>query len=235
MDNAVPAVGVAATLVVFALARALGRRTGSVLLNPVLLSIALLAAALLLLEIPYERYAAGGRLLAFFLGPAVVALGVPLFRQSGELLRRRRAIGVSVLAGSAMGVLSGTVVVILLGAPGAIARTVAPRSVTTPIAIQIAERVGGIPSLTAVLVILSGVFGAIVGPPLLRSLGVRSRTAIGFALGAAAHGIGTARAAEEGPREAASAGLAIGLMGVVTALLAPLLLRLLAAVGLLEP
>ncbi len=234
-DLVTSASAVAVTLVVYVLALALHRRTGAFVLNPVLLSIAALSAGLLLLDVPFREYESGGRLLSFFLGPAVVALGVPLFHQSSELWRRRRAIGGSVVVGSVVGVVSGTVVAAILGAPAEVARTLAPRSVTTPIAIQIAAEVGGIPALTAVLVILSGVFGAVVGPILLRAAGVRSRAALGFALGAAAHGIGTARAAEEGEVEAAGAGLAIGLMGVLTALLAPIVLWILAAAGVLKP
>jgi predicted murein hydrolase (TIGR00659 family) len=224
---------VASTVAVFGAAVALYRRTRFFLLNPVLVSIAVLVGVLLLLGIPYERYHLGGRLLGFLLGPAVVALGVPLHLQLPELVRRGRAIGVSLLCGSVVGVLVGTVVAALLGAPAAVARSVAPRSVTTPIAMEIAAQVGGIPPLAAVLVILSGVAGAAVGIPLLRVAGVRSRTATGLAMGASAHGIGTARAAEEGMPEAASAGLAIGLMGVLTAVLAPVLLWLLARVGVL--
>jgi predicted murein hydrolase (TIGR00659 family) len=230
MMNSTPLVtllGVVATVGVFSLALAVYRRSGAFILNPVLVSITALAGALVTLEIPYEQYREGGRLLAFFLGPAVVALGVPLHQQRSEIARRSRAIGVSVVVGSLAGVLAGTLVAVLLGAPDQIARTLAPRSVTTPIAIEIAARVGGIPSLTAVLVILSGVFGAVVGPHVLRAAGVRSRVALGFALGAAAHGIGTARAAEEGAREVASAGLAIALMGVTTALWVPVVLWLL--------
>jgi predicted murein hydrolase (TIGR00659 family) len=234
-DLLTAALAVAVTLIVYRLALALYRRTGAFVLNPVLVSIIALAGALLLLDLPFREYERGGRLLSFFLGPAVVALGVPLHRQSAEIWRRRRAIGSAVLAGSVVGVISGTLAAALLGAPAEVVRTLAPRSVTTPIALQISAEIGGIPALTAVLVILTGVFGAVVGPAVLRWAGVRSRTATGFALGAAAHGIGTARAAEEGSVEVASAGLAIGLMGVLTALLTPVLLWMLAAAGVLPP
>jgi predicted murein hydrolase (TIGR00659 family) len=230
-DVSVAALAVVSTIVVYAGAVALYQATRSFLLNPVLVSIVVLAAALALLDIPHSAYDRGGRLLAFLLGPAVVALGVPLYRQSRELLLRRRALGIAVTAGSAIGVLSGTLTALLLGAPADVARSLSPRSVTTPIAIEISAGVGGIPALTAVLVIASGVLGAVVGPAILRAAGVRSRTAVGFALGAAAHGIGTVRAAEEGAPETASAGLAIGLMGIATALWAPLILWVLASAG----
>jgi putative effector of murein hydrolase len=169
--------------------------------------------------------------LSFFLGPAVVALGVPLFLQGAEIARRGRAILASIVAGSVVGIVSGVCVAALLGASPEVIRSLAPRSVTTPIAIGIAARIGGIPSLTAALVIGTGVLGAALGPALLRLAGVRDPTSFGLAMGAAGHGIGTARAAEEGTAEAAGAGLAIGLMGVATAILAPLIVALAEWVG----
>jgi predicted murein hydrolase (TIGR00659 family) len=190
-----------------------------------------LIAALRLLGIGYEAYGRGGRVLTFLLGPAVVALGLPLYRQMEEIGRRGRAVLVSLAAGSVVGVVSAVGTAALLGASDVVIRSLAPRAVTTPIAIGIAERVGGLPPLSASVVILSGVFGAVIGPPLLRRMGVRSRTAFGLALGAAAHGVGTARAAEEGDVEAASSGLAIGLMGVGTAVVAPLVLALMLRMG----
>jgi predicted murein hydrolase (TIGR00659 family) len=190
-----------------------------------------LIAALHLLRIDYEAYDGGGRVLTFLLGPAVVALGLPLHRQMEEIGRRGRAVLVSLAVGSIVGVLAATGTAVMLGASAAVVRSLAPRAVTTPIAIGIAERVGGLPPLSASVVILSGVFGAVVGPPLLRRMGVRSRTAFGLAMGAAAHGVGTARAAEEGDVEAASSGLAIGLMGVGTAVAAPLVLALMQRMG----
>lgn len=218
---------IVATVAIFAAARWLYGRTRVLLLNPVLLSIVALILALRGLGVEYETYQRGGRLLSFFLGPAVVALGVPLAARWDEVRRRGRAIFASISVGAVVGVLSAAGTAALLGAPAEIVGSLAPRSVTTPIAMGVAAGVGGIPALTAALVIASGVFGAVVGPPLLRALGVRSRTALGLALGAAAHGIGTARAVEEGEAEGAAAGLAIGLMGIATALLAPLLVGLL--------
>ena len=223
----------AATLAVYAAARWFQRRTGSVLLHPVLVSIVVLIAALKAMGIEYEDYDRGGRVLTFLLGPAVVALGLPLFRQMEEIGRRRKAVLTTLLVGSAVGALTATVAAALLGASDEVIRSLIPRSVTTPIAIGIADRVGGLPALSAAVSILTGVLGAVIGPPLLRAMGVRSRTAFGLALGAAAHGVGTARAAEEGDAETASAGLAIGLMGALTALIAPLVVMLLVGLGFL--
>ncbi len=224
---------VAATVAVYAAASWLYRRWRMPFLNPVLVSVVVLICALRGLGIDHAQYDRGGRILSFFLGPAVVALGVPLFLQGEEIARRGRAILTSIVAGSVVGIVSGVCVAAWLGASAEVVRSLAPRSVTTPIAIGIAERIGGIPSLSAALVIGTGVLGAVLGPAVLRAAGVTSRTAFGLAMGAAAHGIGTARAAEEGTAEAAGGGLAIGLMGVATAILAPLLVALLARIGVL--
>jgi predicted murein hydrolase (TIGR00659 family) len=211
------------TLGIFSGSTLLYRRTGIVLLNPVLVTILALIIILYTSGTEYATYQLGGRWISVFLEPSVVALGVPLYLQREELARHGRALFGSILVGSTVGVMTAVGTAAALGGSESVLRALAPRSVTTPIAIGIAERIGGIPSLTAALVISSGVLGAVLGPAFLRAVGVRSRSAFGLALGAASHGIGTARAVQEGELEAASGGLAIGLMGVATAVLAPLL------------
>jgi predicted murein hydrolase (TIGR00659 family) len=229
----VAAAGVAGTVLVYAAALRLYRHVGHPAANPVLLAIAVVILLLLALGIDYQTYDVGGRLIALFLGPAVVALGLPLHLQMGEIMRRRRAILAATLLGALVGILSGVLAAAALGGSRAVVLTLAPRSVTTPIALAIAERVGGIPPLAATLVIATGVIGAVIGPAILRRAGIRSRTAFGLAMGASAHGAGTARALEEGAVEGATSGLAIGLMGVATAVLAPALIALLAWLRLL--
>ena len=227
-----PVLSVAATLAVFALARALYRKSRFFLLHPVLLSVAVLIAALSLGRVPYETYMQGGRVIHFFLAPAVVALGLPLYRQLARLGRASLPILASTAVGSLVGVLSAVLPAGLLGASPALLATLAPKSITTPIAIGVSEILGGLPPLTAAVVIATGILGAVLGPPFLRAIGVRSPTAFGLAMGAAAHGIGTARAMEEGELAGAASGLAIGLNGAITALAAPWLVAL--ALGLLK-
>lgn len=222
-DLLIALAAIGGTVLVYTAALHLRRRVPSALLNPALVSMLAVPAGLLLLGIDYETYDSGGRLLTWLLGPAVVALGVPLAAEWEAIHRQRRAILTSLTVGSAVGIVTACGVAWLLGAPREIVLSLAPRSVTTPIAMGIAAKLGGLPPLSAVLVISTGALGAIVGPRMLRMLGVRSRTATGLALGAAAHGVGTARALEEGEREGAAAGLAIGIMGLLTAVLAPLL------------
>lgn len=210
------------TIVVYGLARAAYARTGWSLLNPALVSIAVMIALVMGTHTPYERYAAGGRLLSFWLGPAVVALGLPLARQLATVRRNALAIGVALVAGSVVGIAAAVAVARLLGAAPAVVLSLAPRSATTPIAMAVSARLGGIPALSAVVSIVSGALGGFIGVGLLGALGVRSPLAVGLALGGAAHGLGTARATDEGPAHGAAAGMAMGAMGVLTAVLAPL-------------
>ena len=214
------------TLLVYAATRVAYDRTRRAVLNPAILSIAVMFALLLATHTPYAQYERGGRVIAFWLGPAVVALGVPLALQLERVRRNLSAISFALLAGAMTGILVAVMVAHVMGASPAIVRSLAPRSITTPIAIAVTARLGGIPALSAVVSIVSGAIGGFVGVRLLRASGVRSRLATGLALGAAAHGLGTARAADEGEVERGAAGLAMGVMGILTALLAPLLVAL---------
>lgn len=226
-----PLGAVTLTLAVYWVAGRLYARLGWALLNPVLVTIGAVIALLTLLGVDFETYDEGGRLISFFLGPAVVALGVPLAERWDEIRAQGRALAVAITLGAVVGVLTSAGVAALLGASREVVLSVAPRSVTAPIAIGIADALGGVPPLTAGVVIASGVAGAVVGPAILRGIGVRGATAFGLAMGAAAHGIGTARALEEGEAEGAAGGLAIGLCGVATSVLAPLLVGLLRVLG----
>ncbi len=221
-----PLLWIVVTVLVYAAARAAYDRTRLAVLNPAIVAIAAVMVLLLLTRTPYVQYDRGGRVIAFWLGPAVVALGVPLAQQLERVRRNLPAISLALIAGSITGIVVAVVVARALSAPPAIVRSLAPRSVTTPIAIAITARLGGIPALSAVVSIVSGALGGFVGVGLLRLTGVRSPLATGLALGAAAHGLGTARAADEGAAEGGAAGLAMGVMGVLTALLAPIVMAL---------
>jgi putative effector of murein hydrolase len=143
-----------------------------------------------------------------------------------EIRRRGWSLAVSIPAGAAVGILSAAGLARILGATPEVIASLAPKSTTTPISMGIAEKIGGIPPLTAALVIAAGILGAAIGPAFLRLIRVRSKTAFGLAIGAAAHGVGTARALEEGELEGAASGLAIGLTGIATAVLTPILIGL---------
>lgn len=223
-----PMLWIVVTLLVYAAARAAYDRTRLAVLNPAIVSIAAVMIILLATRTPYAQYDRGGRMIGFWLGPAVVALGVPLAEQLERVRRNFSAISLALIAGSITGIAVAVILARALGASPVIVRSLAPRSATTPIAIAITARLGGIPALSAAVSIVSGALGGFIGVGLLRLTGVRSRLATGLALGAAAHGLGTARAADEGSVEGGAAGLAMGVMGILTALLAPIIVALVA-------
>jgi predicted murein hydrolase (TIGR00659 family) len=224
--TATPLFGVALTLAVYVLAQLLYRRTGSVLVNPVLVSIVTIIALLLASGTPYRDYARGGDLITFLLGPAVVALAVPLYQRRLQLWRRKQAIILGILGGSLASVGSACGIAWVLGGSRDVIISVAPKSVTAPIAIGIAERIGGIPALTAPIVVMTGCLGGVLGAEFCRLIGIRSPLAAGLAVGTAAHGIGTARMLEINRLGGTVAGLAIGLNGLATTFLLPLLMVL---------
>ncbi len=223
---ATPLFGIGVTFGVYALAQKIYQRTGSILFNPVALSIGAIILILLLSGISYEDYAAGGQYILFLLGPSVVALAFPLYVRRQEILAKRGPILMGVLAGAVTSVLSAGGVAWLLGGSREVVMSLAPKSVTTPIAIGLAEKIGGIAPLTAAIVVLTGCIGAICGPEFCRLIGIRRPAAVGLAVGTAAHGIGTARMLEVDPLGGAVSGLAIGLNGLITAFLLPLLILL---------
>lgn len=198
------------------------------LANPVLIAVGLLAGLLLAADIAYQDYFAGAQFVHFLLGPATVALAIPLHRQVALVRRSAAAAVASVVAGGAFAALAGIGLALALGATPEVTASLAPRSVTTPVAMGIAERIGGLPSLTAVVVILSGIVGAALGPLVLDAVRVRDWRARGLAIGTAAHGIGTARALGVNATAGAFSGLAMGLNAIATALLLPLLWALFA-------
>lgn len=198
----------------------------SALLNPVVVAIMLLVGLLLVTDTSYSRYFEGAQFIHFLLGPATVALAVPLYQHFGRIRTQLLPILAGLLAGSLTAVVSATGLVWLLGGTRETLISMAPKSVTTPVAMGIAEQLGGLPSLTAVLVIMTGIIGAVTGPLLLRVLRIEDDAARGLALGVAAHGIGTARAFQINDLAGAFSGLAMGLNALLTALLVPLLARL---------
>lgn len=204
-------------------ALALYRKTGISLLNPILTSIPVIILILKTMNIEYEAFRQGSHLIHFLLGPSVVALGYVLFEQMKYLKGNVVSILVSVFTGAVVGIVSVILIGGLMGADQTLIASLEPKSVTTPIAMDIAEKAGGIPSLTAVIVVAVGIFGSIAGPIVMKVLGIESRIAKGLALGASAHGLGTSVAIRIGAVEGALSGLAIGLMGIMTAILVPVI------------
>lgn len=193
------------------------------ILNPVLTSILLVAVFLECTGVEYARYRQATALLDFMLGVSVVALGYLLYEQMEQIRGRLASILSSVVVGSVVGIVSVVLVARWLGADEAVAVSLQPKSVTAPIAIAVSEHAGGLGALTSVVVVVTGILGSIVGPAVLDRTGVSDRIARGLAMGSAAHAIGTARAIELGAVEGAVSGLAIGIMGLITTLMVPLL------------
>ena len=224
--SASPLIGLTLTLVAYQLAFWIYRRSGErAWANPVLLAIVIITAFLMATDTPYPRYFEGAQFVHFLLGPATIALAVPLYLHWPRLKRMALPLIVALFAGSITAALSAVGIAKLLGATPATVFSLAPKSVTTPIAMGVAEQIGGIPSLTAVLVILTGIIGAMGFPTLFKLLRIRDHAAQGFAVGVAAHGLGTARAFLISEEMGAFSALAMGLNGLLTAVLLPLILR----------
>ncbi len=186
--------------------------------NALILAILLIIAVLQLLEIDYQSYKEGSRFISFLLGPSVVALGYMLHKQVALIRQHLIPIVASIVVGAVVNIVVINSVLSLFDVDRSIIYSIQPKSVTTAIAITLSEQNGGIVSLTAIITVFTGILGSIIAPPLLNLFKISSPVARGLALGASAHGIGTARAVELGAKEGAVAGLAIGLMGVATPL-----------------
>ncbi|MDD5296210.1 MAG: LrgB family protein [Rhodocyclaceae bacterium] len=224
---ATPLLGLTLTLVAYQAAHWLYRRAGmNPWANPVAIAVAIIIFLLWLTNTPYRRYFEGAQFVHFLLGPATVALALPLYAQMQRLLRMAGPLSLALLAGSLTAVGSAMATGALFGASSATIMSLAPKSVTTPIAMGIAEKIGGLPSLTAVLVVTTGILGAVMGRSILNLLRVEDPAVRGFATGVAAHGIGTARAFQESEVAGAFSALAMGLNGVLTAVLLPYLVHL---------
>ena len=222
--SATPLFGLTATLSVYLAAHAAYRRLyHAPWANPVLWTVVVLASLLLATATPYPSYFSGAQFIHFLLGPAVVALGWPLWQRRAQLRQRGPALLAAALSGGAAASASAVAIGWALGLPADVLASLAPKSTTAPVAMGIAEQLGGIPALAAVLAVLTGLVGAISGKYLFDLLRIRRPLVRGFALGTASHGIGAARAMQVHPDAGAYAGLALGLQAVLAALLIPLL------------
>ena len=198
----------------------LQKLTGLLVLNPVLITILVIIGYLKLLGVTYETYYDSGRMIEFWLKPAIVALGVPLYLQLKQIRRQFLPIFISQLAGCLAGIVSVVLIARWLGATREVVLSLAPKSVTTPIAIEVSQKIGGVASLTAAIVVCVGLLGAILGSKMMTMGRVDSPVARSLSMGTAAHVIGTSRASQFGQRHSAFATLGLILNGVLTALLA---------------
>jgi len=197
------------------------KKTKVALLQPLLISMLIIIPFLKITGIEYQTFYNNTRILNFMLGPSVVALGYVLYEQIEHIKGNVISILTAVFVGSIVGIGSVILIAKAFGADKMLVASLAPKSVTTPIAIILAEKSGGVPALAATFVVICGIFGGIIGPIILRKIGIKSKIAKGLAMGSASHALGTARAMEMGALEGAISGMAIGIMGIMTAMLIP--------------
>jgi len=224
---ATPLLWLVVTFSAYAIGRAIQQTcAGSALASPVLIAIAIAAAVVLATGTSYKTYFSGAQFINFLLGPATIALAIPLAKSARLIRENLHSIGLALLAGSVTSIVSGVGIVWLFGGSRAAALSMAPKAVTTPIAVAVSEQIGGVPALTAALAILGGILAAVVGQHMLHGLQVRDWRAHGLAAGIAGSGVAAAQVAARNELGAAFAALGIGLNGLLTAILVPMLVRL---------
>lgn len=216
----------AITFAIYAVSQIVQSRTGWMFLNPILVTAIIIIAYLKINEIDIATYNEGGQYIEFWLKPAIVALGVPLYKQLSTIRKQLLPLLISELAGCVVGIISVVLIARLLGATQEVVMSLAAKSVTTPIAMEVTEAVGGIPPLTAAVVICVGIFGGMTGFRVMRMTRIGSPIAQGLSLGTAAHAVGTSRAMDVSDKYGAFASLGLTLNGIFTALLTPTILGL---------
>ena len=220
-------VTVASTIVIYFLAQKLQDKTGIIILNPILITVIIIIAFLSVFHIDYNAYHKGSQYIEFFLKPAVVALGVPLYQQLEKIKKQAVGILVSQLVGCIIGVVSVVLIAKLLGASREIIYSLAPKSVTTPIAIEVSKTIGGIAPLTASVVIMVGIFGGIFGYSIMKLTKVKNPIAQSLSMGNVAHAVGTSKSMKISPNFGAMSSIGLIVNGIFTAILTPYILKLL--------
>jgi putative effector of murein hydrolase len=221
-----PLLWLAVTLLAYAIGRAIQCAcAGSAFASPILIAIFLVSVVVLVTGTSYKIYFEGAQFINFLLGPATVALAIPLAKNAKLVRANLSSIALALLAGSLTSIVSGVVIVRMLGGSRAVALSMAPKAVTTPIAVAVSAQIGGVPALTAALAILGGILAAVVGQHMLRGLKVKDWRAHGLAAGLAGSGIAAAQIAARNELGAAFAALGIGLNALLTAILVPVLVR----------
>ena len=222
--TASPFFGIALSILAYWIGIRIQKRTGLVICNPLIIAIVLVSGVLLLLRIPYEAYNAGGSIINMFLSPATACLAVSVYSKLPLLRRCWLPVAVGCVMGSLTSMGSVFALCRLFGLDQAVTVSLLPKSVTTPIAVSIAGSHGGMPPITVVAVILTGILGSVLAPFLIKLFRVDDPVAAGLAIGACSHAVGTSRALELGETQGAMSGLAIGICGIVTVVLATVLM-----------
>ena len=220
-----PLMGILLSLLAFEAGLFLNRKTRIALFNPLLTAILLVIVFLKAFGISLESYNKGGNIISFFLGPATVILAVPLYKQINLLKANLIPIVVGIAAGCVTAIGSIYLFCRLFGMDADLTASLIPKSVTTPIGLEISRQIGGIPAITVAAIVFTGIVGAVAAPLICRVFGIHDKVAIGISIGTSAHALGTTKAIELGETEGAMSGLAIGLAGLMTVFLAPLFMK----------
>jgi predicted murein hydrolase (TIGR00659 family) len=221
-----PFFGMLLSLFAFLIGVKINKKVNHPVFNPLLIAVILVIIFLKITKIDYQVYYEQNQILNYLLGPATIALAVPLYKNIGVLKKNLKAVSIGVLVGSTTSIFSVLILGKLLGANDKILLSMTPKAVTVPIAIEVSRILGGIPSLTAGLVSITGIFGACFAPEVLRLFRVKDKVAVGIAIGTTTHALGTTRAFQEGEVQGAMSSLSIGIAGFITAFLAPYIVRI---------
>ena len=205
----------------------INRKTRIAILNPLLLGIAITIIFLISFRIDYKIYDNGGKFINMFLGPSTVVLAVPLYKQLDLLRKNAKAIIVGIFSGTFIGIISIICISKLVGLDDVIIKSLVPKSVTTPIGISVSEQLGGIIPITVLAIVGTGIIGSVIGPTICKLFKIEDEVAVGVAIGTASHAVGTSKALELGEVQGAMSSLSIGIAGIMTVILAPLILNLL--------
>jgi predicted murein hydrolase (TIGR00659 family) len=221
-----PFFGILLSLIAFQIGTLAYKKIRFSFLNPLLVASVIIMVFLLSFRIDFETYNLGGNYISFFLGPSTIVLAVPLYKKIRLLKSNVLPILAGISAGCVTGISSILILSSLLGLDNVIAKSLIPKSVTTPIGIEISKQIGGLPAVTVAAIVITGIIGAVFGPAICRFFRIKDEVAVGIAIGTASHALGTTKAIELGDIEGAMSGLAIGIAGLITVFFVPLLLYL---------
>ena len=221
-----PMFGILITLIAYEIGLYLQRRTGLAILNPLLISTILIILFLVITGIDYDAYNVGGKILTFFITPATVALALPLYRNFKLLVENLWPIFIGIIGGIIVNFISIYLLVKYTNLDMQLFYSLVPKSVTTPIGIELSSQIGGMPQITIAAIIISGLTGVMAGPIIFKVFKINDKVARGIAYGTTAHALGTTKAIEEGEVEGSMSGLSIGISGLLTAVIVPVMIKL---------
>ncbi|NRT77408.1 LrgB family protein [Clostridium beijerinckii] len=218
--------GLVLSLASFEVGIFINRNTRIPILNPLLIAIGIIICFLFAFHIDFDTYNKGGQFINMFLGPSTVVLAVPLYKQLDLLKKNAKAILTGIFVGSAIGIISIIGISYLVGLNSSVIKSLVPKSVTTPIGISISSQLGGVVPITVLAIIITGIVGAVFGPTICKIFRIKDKVAVGVSIGTASHAVGTSKALELGEVEGAMSSLSIGIAGIMTVIIAPLVYNL---------